>query len=81
MALGLVLTAAGLAAFLLTTPATAEEACGEDECIQYFGRWLEASLAKEWPIYTAVSWTLSVAFLSWYRRLHRQNQRRTCTGQ
>jgi MFS family permease len=68
VALGFVLTAAGLAAFLLTAPPSAEEACGEDECVNYFGRWLEASLAREWPVYTAVTWSASAVFFSWVRR-------------
>jgi hypothetical protein len=68
VALGFALTAAGWAAFLLTAPPSAEEACGEDECVRYFGRWLEASLAREWPVYTAVSWSASAVFFSWVRR-------------
>ncbi len=68
VALGLVLTAAGLAAFLWTAPPSAEEACGEDECVRYFGRWLEATLAREWPVYTAVTWSASAVFFSWVRR-------------
>jgi hypothetical protein len=68
IALGLVLTAAGLAAFLLTAAPSAEEACGEDECVRYFGRWLEATLAREWPVYTAAAWSTSAVFFSWIRR-------------
>lgn len=73
VALGLVLTAAGLAAFLLTAPPSAEEACGEDECVRYFGRWLEATLARVWPVYTAVTWSASAVFFS---RVRRANGRR-----
>jgi hypothetical protein len=68
VALGLVLTAAGLAAFLLTAPPSAEEACGEDECVRYFGRWLEATLALVWPVHTAVTWSATAVFFSWVRR-------------
>ena len=68
VALGLVLTAAGLAAFLLTAPPSAEEACGEDECVRYFGRWLEATLARVWPVYTAITWSASAVYFSWVRR-------------
>jgi hypothetical protein len=68
VALGLVLTAVGLAAFLLTSPPSAEEACGEDECVRYFGRWLEATLAREWPVYSAATWSASAVFFSWVRR-------------
>jgi hypothetical protein len=67
VALGLLLTAAGLAAFLLTAPPSAEEACGEDECVRYFGRWLEATLALVWPAYTALTWSASAIFFSWVR--------------
>jgi hypothetical protein len=78
VALGLVLTAAGLMAFLLTAPPSAEEACGEDECVRYFGRWLEATLAREWPAYTALTWSASSAFFSWVRRANgRRLGRRT----
>jgi hypothetical protein len=62
VALGVMLTVAGLAAFLLTAAPSAEEACGEDECLRYFGRWIESSLGREWPLYTVVAWTASVAF-------------------
>jgi hypothetical protein len=68
IALGLLLTAAGLAAFLLTAPPSAEEACGEDECVRYFGRWLEATLAREWPVYTVAAWSASAMFFAWIRR-------------
>jgi MFS family permease len=67
VALGLLLTAAGLAAVLLTAPPSAEEACGEDECVRYFGRWLEATLALVWPAYTALTWSASAIFFSWVR--------------
>lgn len=76
VALGLVLTAAGLAAFLLTAPPSASEACGEDECVRYFGRWLEATLARVWPIYTVVTWSASAVFFSWVRQVNGWRLRR-----
>lgn len=60
IAVGLALAAAALAAFLLTSPDSSLEACGEDECVRYFGRWLEATLAHQWPVYAVVSWTAAV---------------------
>ena len=68
VALGFVLIIAGLAAFLLTAPPSAEEACGEDECVRYFGRWLEATLARAWPVYTVAAWSTAAVFFSWVRR-------------
>jgi hypothetical protein len=68
LGLGAVLTAAGLAAFLLTAPSTAWEACGEDECVTYLGRWLDVTLARVWPIATALAWSGSAVFFAWLRR-------------
>lgn len=70
VAVGAGLTLAGLAAFLLTSPASPLEACGEDECVRYFGRWLEASLAREWPLYTALVWAFCAITFSLIRRSH-----------
>jgi hypothetical protein len=65
---GVIVTAAGLAAFLVTAPSSSLEACGEDECVRIFGQWLEATLARAWPVYTAVTWSASAVFFSWLRR-------------
>jgi hypothetical protein len=80
VALGFVLTAAGFAAFLLTAPPSAEEACGEDECVRYFGRWLEATLARVWPVYTVVTWSAPAIFFSWVRRANGRRLRRWTVG-
>jgi hypothetical protein len=65
-----VATAAGLAALVLTAPSSAEEACGEDECVRLLGEWIEMTLVREWPIYTLAVWVLAVALVA---RLHRSN--------
>jgi len=54
--LGLAATSVGLAAFLVTSSSSAEVACGEDTCLRYLGHWLEATLARDWPIYSALAW-------------------------
>jgi hypothetical protein len=59
--LGLLLTAAGFAALLLTSPPSALAACGEDECVGILGRWLELTLVREWPLYTMAAWLGGVA--------------------
>ena len=60
VALGIVCTSAALAAFLFLTRSNQEAACGEDECLHYFGHWIERTLAVEWPIYAVAAWTFSV---------------------
>ena len=62
--LGLVLTAAGLFGFFITAPASPGEACYE--CSEYFGRWLDYTMVEEWPIWTALSWSIA-AVLGWAR--------------
>jgi hypothetical protein len=66
--LGLALTGTAYAVLLFTTPASAEEACGEDECVRVNGQWLEVTVARGWPIDTAAAWTISAAVLSFRRR-------------
>ena len=56
---GLVLTALGLLGFFLTAP-TSPADCRE--CSEYFGRWIDYSLVREWPIYTALAWSVAAAF-------------------
>ena len=66
--IGLVLTAAAFAALLLTSPPSAREACGEDECFRILGRWLEGTLVREWPLYTLAAWLGGVWIGSSLRR-------------
>jgi hypothetical protein len=47
-------------ALLFLEGSSQEAACGEDECLHYFGHWIEWTLAVEWPIYPIVAWTFSV---------------------
>ena len=66
--LGVLLTAAGFAALLLTSPPSASAACGEDECVRILGTWwVEASLVREWPLYTMAAWLGGVAIGSFAR--------------
>jgi hypothetical protein len=60
IALAVVGTSAALIAFLFLEGSSQEAACGEDECLHYFGHWIEWTLAIEWPIYAVVAWTFSV---------------------
>jgi hypothetical protein len=60
VALGVVSTSAALVAFLFLEGSSQEAACGEDECLHYFGHWIEWTLAIAWPIYAMVAWTFSV---------------------
>jgi hypothetical protein len=61
IALGVVLTVAGLAAFLFLEGTSQNSACGEDECFHAFGHWIEASLAVQWPIYAVIAWAFSAS--------------------
>jgi len=60
VALGVLCIAAALAAFLFLQGSNQEAACGEDECLQYFGHWIEWTLAVVWPIYAVAAWSFSV---------------------
>jgi hypothetical protein len=60
VALAVVSTSVTLTAFLFLEGSSQEAACGEDECLHYFGHWIEWTLAVEWPIYAIVAWTFSV---------------------
>jgi hypothetical protein len=55
--LGLALTALGLLGFFLAAPTSEPLDC--EGCVEHFGRWLDSTLVKEWPLYTAVAWSLS----------------------
>lgn len=69
VALGVACTSAALLAFLFLGGSSQEAACGEDTCLQYFGHWIEWTLAIEWPIYAIVAWTFSVVVFA--RRIRR----------
>jgi hypothetical protein len=58
--LGVVGTCAALVAFLFLEGSSQQAACGEDECLHYFGHWIERTLAIEWPIYAIVARVFSV---------------------
>jgi hypothetical protein len=60
VALGVVCTFAALAGFLFLGGSNQEAACGEDQCLHYFGHWIEWTLAIEWPIYATIAWAFSV---------------------
>lgn len=72
IALGAALTLGGFAALLLTSPPSAEQACGEDECVRVFHHWLEITLVRDWPVYTLIAWALGVAVASALRRGNRR---------
>jgi hypothetical protein len=57
--LGVASTGAALMAFLFLGGSTQDAACGESECLRYFGHWIERTLAIEWPIYAIAAWAFS----------------------
>jgi hypothetical protein len=54
---GLALTALGLVGFFVTAPSSPPVHC--ETCAEYLGRWLDITLVREWPLYTAVAWSLA----------------------
>jgi hypothetical protein len=59
--LGLLATAVGLGGFVLAAAASSLAGCGETACVELFGRWLEITLVREWPLYTMAAWLGGVA--------------------
>lgn len=65
--IGLLVTAVGLAAFVLAAASSAAEGCGETACVEILGRWLDLTLVREWPLYTMAAWLGGVAIGSYVR--------------
>jgi hypothetical protein len=54
---GLALTALGLVGFFVTAPSSPPLHC--ETCSEYLGRWLDITIVREWPLYTALAWSLA----------------------
>ena len=76
--IGVLLTAAGLAAFVLAAASSAADGCGETACVAILGRWLDLTLVREWPLYTMAAWLGGVAIGSYVheRRANLQEKAR-----
>jgi hypothetical protein len=64
---GVLLTAAGVAASVLTAASSAADGCGEAPCVEIFGRWLDLTLVREGPLYAMAAWLGGVAIGTYVR--------------
>jgi hypothetical protein len=61
VAIGLLVTGAEVAGFVLTAASSAVDGCGETACVEVLGRWLDLTLVRELPLYTLAGWLGGVA--------------------